>query len=104
MSSRRLYDEGTLTAHSPSLAKLATGARLRAHPADLSRQSFSSGERVKVVSRGSGRSLELELEADPTVPRGVAALTFNQPGGHAAELIDVSVPVTDVRLDRLGGA
>jgi predicted molibdopterin-dependent oxidoreductase YjgC len=104
VSFRRLYDEGTLTAHSPSLATLAPGAFLRAHPADLSRQSFSSGERVRVVGRGSGRSLELELQADPTVPRGVAALTFNQPGGRAAELIDVSAPVTDVRLDRLGSA
>ncbi len=81
VSSRRLYDEGTLTTHSPSLAKLAEGAFLRAHPADLSRQSFASGERVKVVSRGTGRALELELRADATVPRGVAALTFNQPGG-----------------------
>jgi anaerobic selenocysteine-containing dehydrogenase len=102
VSSRRLYDEGTFNAHSPHLAPLAPGAFLRAHPADLSRQSFSSGERVKVVGRGSGRSLELVLQADPTVPRGVASLTFNQPGGRAGELIDVSAPVTDVRLDRLG--
>jgi NADH-quinone oxidoreductase subunit G len=104
VSARRLYDAGTMNVRSPSLAKLATGAVLRAHPADLSRQSFSSGERVKVVGRDSGRSLQLELLADPTVPRGVAALTFNQPGGAAAELIDVAAPVTDVRLDRLGGA
>jgi NADH-quinone oxidoreductase subunit G len=104
VSSRRLYDAGTFNARSPHLAPLAEGAFLRAHPADLSRQSFSSGERVKVVGRGSRRSLELELRADATVPRGVAALTFNQPGGPAAELIDVNAPVTDVRLDRLGGA
>jgi anaerobic selenocysteine-containing dehydrogenase len=102
VSSRRLYDAGTFNAESPHLAPLAEGALLRAHPADLSRQSFGSGERVRVVSRGSGRSLELELRADPTVPRGVAAMTFNQPGAAASELIDVSVPVTDVRLDRLG--
>jgi anaerobic selenocysteine-containing dehydrogenase len=104
ISSRRLYDAGTFNAHSPHLAPLAEGAHLRAHPADLSRQSFSSGERVRVVGRGSGRSLELELQADPTVPRGVAALTFNQPGAAASELIDAGAPVTDVRLDRLGGA
>jgi NADH-quinone oxidoreductase subunit G len=102
VSTRRLYDAGTFNAESPQLAPLAEGAFLRVHPADLSRQSFGSGERVKVVSRGSGRSLELELRADPTVPRGVAAMTFNQPGAAAAELIDVSHPVTDVRLDRLG--
>ncbi len=102
VSTRRLYDAGTFNLESPNLAPLAEGAFLRAHPADLSRQSFGSGERVRVVSRGSGRALELELRADPTVPRGVASLTFNQPGGAAAELIDVSVPVTDVRLDRLG--
>jgi NADH-quinone oxidoreductase subunit G len=104
VSSRRLYDAGTLNAQSPSLAPLAEGAVLRAHPADLSRQSFSSGERVRVVSRRSGRSLELELRADPSVPRGVATLTFNQPGGQASELIDAGAPVTDVRLDRLGSA
>jgi hypothetical protein len=33
------------------------------------------------------------------VPRGAALLSFNQPGGHAAELIDATSVVTDVRVE-----
>ena len=38
---------------------------------------------------------------DPTVLRGTAWVPFNQPGGNVGDLIDVTAPVTDVRIENL---
>ena len=97
VSSRSLYDAGVMSQGSPSLAALAPGARLRANPYDLGRLGLTTGDRVRVTS--SRASVFLEAVADATVLRGSAALTFNQPGEGAADLIDASQPVTDVRVE-----
>ena len=105
VSGRRLYDAGTLVQQSPSLAGLTPGAALRVNPADLDRLGLTSGARVRVTS--SRTSLVLVAEADLGVPRGTAALSFNQPGQGAADLIDATSAVTDVRVETLadgGGA
>jgi hypothetical protein len=47
-------------------------------------------------SRGS---LTLTAVADRAVLRGSAELAFNQPGPGAADLIDASLPITDVRVE-----
>ena len=44
-------------------------------------------------------STVLPARPDGRVPRGVARIVVNQPGGRAAELIDVTLPVNDVRLE-----
>ncbi len=44
-------------------------------------------------------SMVLEVLADTGVPRGSASLIFNLPGEGAADLIDATSPVTDVRLE-----
>ena len=44
-------------------------------------------------------SMVLDVVADHGVPRGSAALTFNIPCDGAADLIDATAPVTDVRLE-----
>jgi NADH-quinone oxidoreductase subunit G len=100
VSSRKLYDAGTLTAHSPSMAPLAPGARLQVNPADLDRLGVKSGGRVRVTSPRT--SLVLETVADIAVPQGTAALPFNQPGAGAADLIDSTGPVTDLRVETIG--
>ena len=100
-STRRLYDLGALNAHSPSLAPLAPGAPLRVNPTDLGRLGLASGDQVRVTS--SRASLVVEAIADPGVPRGVAAMAFNQPGTHAGDLIDADAGVTDVRVETLPG-
>ena len=41
----------------------------------------------------------LDVVADSGVPRGSASVTFNLPGEGAADLIDATSPVTDVRLE-----
>jgi hypothetical protein len=43
----------------------------------------------------------LEVQADPGVARGSASLTFNQAGDGAADLIDVTAAVTDLRLETI---
>jgi NADH-quinone oxidoreductase subunit G len=99
VATHKLYDEGTLVQHSPSLAPLAPGASVHVNPADLERLGVTAGDQVRVTS--SRTALTLPTEADTGVPRGVALLGFDQPGQGAADLIDVSAPVTDVRLETI---
>jgi hypothetical protein len=61
----------------------------------------TTGDRVRVTS--SRRSLVLDVMADPGVLRGSAVLVFNGPGEGAADLIDASQPVTDLRVETVSG-
>jgi NADH-quinone oxidoreductase subunit G len=98
--SRRLYDDGAVTAHAPSLAPLAPGASIRLHPSELERLGVASGTEVRVATaRGA---VDLVAQADPGVPRGVARLAHRQPG-DPIDLIDVDLAVTDARLETTGG-
>ena len=100
VSGRKLYDCGTLTRQSPSLAGLATPADLRLSPVEADRLGVRSGERVRVWSaRGS---LTLDVVVDAGVARGTAVLPFNAPGQGAADLIDAAAPVTELRIETLG--
>jgi anaerobic selenocysteine-containing dehydrogenase len=92
--SRSLYDDGTMVQRSPSLARLAGAPALRVNPSDLDRLGVTSGGSVRVTS--SRTSLELPVAADAAMPRGVALLAW---GGRAADLIDVTSAVTDVRVE-----
>jgi anaerobic selenocysteine-containing dehydrogenase len=94
---RRLYDAGVLTQHSPSLANLARPARIAANHYDLDRLGLGNGGRVKL--RGERGTLVGEAVVDDGVPRGSVALTFNLPGDAAADLVDATAPVNDVRLE-----
>jgi NADH-quinone oxidoreductase subunit G len=97
VAARTLWDDGTLVRHSPSLAHLHPELRLRVNPYDLDRLGVSSGGRVRAISPRV--SMVLEVLADTGVPRGSASLIFNLPGQGAADLIDATSPVTDVRLE-----
>jgi NADH-quinone oxidoreductase subunit G len=109
VASRRLWDAGVGVQHSPHLSGLAEPAGLRAHPADMERLGHQSGGRVRVVSpRGT---VVVTIDADPGVPRGSVAMAFNAPpasssgpGGpsqNAADLIDATSAITNVRLDSI---
>jgi NADH-quinone oxidoreductase subunit G len=92
-----LYDGGRAVTSSPSLSGLARDRGLRVSATDLARLGVADGATVKVTSaRGS---LELVLHADAGLPAGVARLDFAATGHGAAELVDVSEPVTDVRVE-----
>ncbi|MBI3257509.1 MAG: molybdopterin-dependent oxidoreductase, partial [Actinobacteria bacterium] len=100
VSTRKLYDNGTLVQQSPSLAPLAPGEVVRANPADLDRLGVASNDRVRVAS--SRGAVVAPVEADAAVARGTVLLAFNQSGSGAADLIDVSLPVTEVRVETVG--
>jgi NADH-quinone oxidoreductase subunit G len=100
VAGRSLYDCGTLVQHCPSMARLAPGPRARVNPHDLERLGLASGDRVRMVSSRS--AVELQVAAWTGVPRGSISITFNQPGPvSAADFIDVSQPVTDLRMETL---
>jgi predicted molibdopterin-dependent oxidoreductase YjgC len=97
--SRKLYDNAIGTSRSPSLASLAAGAAAHVHPLDLDKTGVPAGADVRVVSaRGS---VVLPLLANPAVPRGTVWAPFNQAGADIREVMDSTVPVTDVRIERL---
>ncbi len=97
--SRKLYDNAVGTSRSPSLSPLAPGAAAHVHPLDFDQTGVAAGADVRVVSaRGS---VVLPLVANPAVPRGTVWAPFNQPGADIREVMDSTVPVTDVRIERL---
>jgi NADH-quinone oxidoreductase subunit G len=98
VSARKLYDRGAVVQHCPSLAHLAPRTRLRMSSHDLDRLGVRTGDRVKVSSPRASATTEVEVDDD--LPRGSAALTFNGPGdADAADLIDATQPVTEVRVE-----
>jgi anaerobic selenocysteine-containing dehydrogenase len=65
---------------------------------DLDRLGLRTGDRAKVSSQRA--SATIEVEVDDGLPRGSASLTFNGPGdADAADLIDASQPVTELRVE-----
>ena len=97
VTTRRLYDQGTLLAHSPSLAGLASSTALRVNPSDSARLGVGAGDMVRAITaRGS---ISAVVEPDASVPKGIAVVGFNLDGVPAADLIDASQPVTDLRLE-----
>jgi hypothetical protein len=94
---RDLYDTAVFTARSPSLADLPRGAAVGLNPWDADRRGFAEGTPVQVIAART--STVLPARPDGRVPRGVARIVANQPGGSAAELIDITLPVNDVRLE-----
>jgi anaerobic selenocysteine-containing dehydrogenase len=97
VSGRTLWDAGVAVTRSPSLAHLAAPFRVRVNPTDLERLGAQSGQQVRL--HALHKSCLLEAIADAGVPTGSASVPFNTPDGGAADLIDASAPVTDVRLE-----
>jgi NADH-quinone oxidoreductase subunit G len=112
VSTRRLYDAGSMLEASPSLRPLVDTAVVRANPYDLDRLGIGTGDPVRI--RSSRGSLVLPAEASTCIPRGVAAVDFGLPvpadgtagsppvPNAAATLIDPAAAVTDVRLESVG--
>ena len=99
VAGRRLYDDGAAVQAVPSLAGLVGAAPLRANPHDLDDLGLSAGGRVRVKTARA--SAVLEVAPDPALPRGVVAVDFNVPlaEGTAGDLIDSSMPVTELRME-----
>jgi predicted molibdopterin-dependent oxidoreductase YjgC len=97
VSSRSLYDLGVALHHSPALSGLASDVVLRMNPTDHERLGVAQGAQVKVTS--SRTTVLIDAIGDPAVSRGVVSLGFNRPGIRAADLIDATAVVTDVRVE-----
>ncbi|WP_419923879.1 molybdopterin-dependent oxidoreductase [Candidatus Poriferisocius sp.] len=96
VSSRRMYDRGTLVQHSPSLSGLAPDAVLGLNPSDFQRAGVDPGAEVQVISHVG--EMSVPVVADPGVPRGTAAFGFNHPDLDVRDLIDPDAVVTDLRI------
>jgi anaerobic selenocysteine-containing dehydrogenase len=97
LATRTLWDAGTLVQRAPHLAGLHPESRLRVNPAELDRLGVVAGDRVRVVT---GRAaVVMDVVGDRAVPRGTASMYFGLPGSGPADLIDITLPVTDIRLE-----
>ena len=97
--SRKLYDQATGTANSPSLAPLKGEATAHVHPLDIERAGAVAGADVTLTSpRGK---LVLRAEPDESVLRGTVWVPFNQPGVNVGDIIDTTADVIDVRIENL---
>ena len=94
---RKLYDEATNTLMAESMASLVDDARLFVNSSQLRRLGVESGARANVTS--SQTTIVLPLVGDDDVPDGVAVMGVRQPGGSAAELIDLRSTVTELRIE-----
>ncbi len=94
---RKLYDEATNTMMAESMQGLVDDARLFVNPGQLRRLGVESGARANVTS--SQTTVVLPLVGDDDVPDGVAVMGVRQPGGSAAELIDLRSTVTELRIE-----
>ncbi len=96
---RTLYDQGTLTQRSDSMAQLAAPGAIYVHPLDLERIGAPDGNDVKVI--GARATIVVPVKADSRVMRGTAWAPFNHQGVEVGELIDIFAPVNDVRIENL---
>ncbi len=95
-----LYDHGVAVAGSPALAALVGPARARLHPGDLDRLGLDTGGRLLV--RGAGREVELSVDRDPEVPRGVLEVAFGalaDAGEDVNALSDPGAVLTQVKVE-----
>ena len=95
---RVLYDQATSVTHSPHLAPIAaTTNAVRLHPTELVRLGVAEGSSVRLT--GARATITLPARADAGVPRGSAALAFNLGAPGAADVIDATVAITEVRVE-----
>jgi anaerobic selenocysteine-containing dehydrogenase len=97
-----LYGSDRVVVASPSLARIADDeARLLVNPRDLESLGITDGDRVRVTS--SRATIELPVGSDRATARGTAFLACNRAGAGVADLVDIDAPVTDMRVETLGG-
>lgn len=96
VTSRVLYDQGTIVQASPSLAKLSCSPVVKLHSGEIERHAMHPGDLVRLVSQTG--ELTLAIEADDHLPRGVAFVAWNQgPGGAIG--VNVLIDATNVATE-----
>ena len=97
VASRKLYDQGTLVQSAPSLAPLAPGSTVSLNPWEFDRLGVASGGRA--IVRTAKASVNVTVQSDPGVPRGVAAMIVNQADGRVSDLVSADELVAEVRIE-----
>ena len=97
VTTRRLYDHGTLVSKSPSLAELSRPGSLLANPSDLERLGVVDGDDVTVIS--SKGQMTTPVRINDLIPAGTVVLSWNQGEPSPNVLIDSAAGVTEVRLE-----
>ena len=97
VATRKLYDLGTATQQSPSLAGLIVGSAVRINPYDFDRLGVSDGDNVTLT--GPTGAITLAVHSDVDVPRGSAAVLVNQ-GPLIGTVIDATAVTSEVRVER----
>ena len=98
VATRSMYDLGTTLQHSASSAHLAPGTAVLLHPVDFAQLGVAPGARVNVSTpRASVRTV---VQPDTGVPRGSAAMLFNQPDTDVRVLLEAGSVAIDIRVER----
>ncbi|HEX2576045.1 MAG TPA: NADH-quinone oxidoreductase subunit NuoG [Aquihabitans sp.] len=97
VTARRLYDQGTMVAHAPSLAGLGRPGQILANPADLDRLGVAAGDVVKVSSARGAITAAVHPDAD--VPPGTVVMPWRQGEPSPSSLVDTGAQVTEVRVE-----
>jgi NADH-quinone oxidoreductase subunit G len=97
VATRKLYDQGTLVQSAPALAPLAQGSTVSLNPWEFDRLGVAAGGRA--VVRTAKASVNVTVQSDPGVPRGVAAMIVNQADGRVSDLVSADELVAEVRIE-----
>ena len=95
---RSMYDKGVLSAHSAALKGLAPGSQIKANPEDMEKLGITSESTVRLI--GSKGEIRTRLTPDPETTRGIIHALWNQEGPDIRKLIDSSLPVNDLKIEK----
>jgi NADH-quinone oxidoreductase subunit G len=92
-----LYGSEDVVAATPALAALVPETALGLNAKDRDRLGVDEGDVVRVTSLGG--SIDLPVRDDPHTEPGSAFVAVNRAGPGAPDLIDVTAPVTELRVE-----
>lgn len=95
---RSMYDRGVLAAHSAALKGLAPGSQIKANPEDMEKLGITSESTVRLI--GSKGEIRTRLTPDPGTARGTIHALWNQEGPDIRKLIDSSLPLNDLKIEK----
>ena len=98
VATRRMYDEGVLTGHSSALKGLASGSQIRVNPSDMNKLGITPESTVRLI--GSKDEVRTKLIFDTETASGTIHAIWNQKGSDIGKLIDSSLPVNDLKIEK----
>jgi NADH-quinone oxidoreductase subunit G len=99
VAGRTLYGSEDVVAATPALASLVDETALGLSARDRDRLGVHEGDVVRVTSLGG--SIDLPVRDDPHAEPGSAFIAVNRAGPGAPDLIEVTAPVTELRVETI---